>query len=322
MKNARLIAEANVRHEVLINDFSEHISLMLSKDILGIYNAIPKFVESFGYDAQRLTLALPRYIDDVMQTAYKKYEKGTAQLVEFEAKFQEMVFAVGNPVMYRDAIATDQDLFGLDSFRAKAIIDGSFLDQGRVGDYINKYTGKLQKDARQIIQAGFAEGQTSNKIAEVLLNDGFKSNLVDAARHTKTIVRTAHTSVVSDSRKDLVKKSNIAKGLKIRAILDRLTTDICNAKDGEIILKAEMDLAQLPPYHFNCRTTVIPFYSSNQMVYDMKYQNWVEVQKDGADFKVSNGNYKAQPRNLSNINNKTEKGLVKEFRKIAGNDYS
>lgn len=144
------------------------------------------------------------------------------------------------------------------------------------------------------INVGMAQGDTTEQILERVKGVG---GVIPSVRNgIDSLVRTtiAH---VSNQTKDEVFQANsdIIKAIRIVAVLDGRTTPICQAQDGKVY---ELGKGPRPPFHFRCRTTVVPVLKSmaelgfdvqdfpvgtrasmnGQVPADMTYEQWLRRQ--------------------------------------------
>lgn len=118
-----------------------------------------------------------------------------------------------------------------------------------------KNTDTLADDLRSVLKKGFVRGENSRVLAQELA----KKYNVSRAR-AQTLIRTDGTAVISNS----VAKRYLDAGLtyyRVHVHLDARTSETCReiAKENKRYRLDEMEVGvNAPPFHFNCRTAIIP----------------------------------------------------------------
>lgn len=81
-------------------------------------------------------------------------------------------------------------------------------------------------------------------------------------RNAQTLSRTLVNSVANQAREQLYEANNIVEEELFVATLDRRTTAICRATDGEVFPKGE---GLIPPLHRNCRSLRVPVVAGERL---------------------------------------------------------
>lgn len=119
----------------------------------------------------------------------------------------------------------------------------------------SRLRGTTQKKIYTTLSQGMAGGETVDKLVRRLRDDVFGADAF-VEHSARAIVRTSINTVSSMAREETFKaNSDILSGVQIVATLDTRTTEICMAYDGQVFNVGE---GPRPPFHWNCRTTVIP----------------------------------------------------------------
>jgi len=121
-----------------------------------------------------------------------------------------------------------------------------------VGDALGDYGKKIAGGMVQEVRTGFALGKTTDEIA-----DGISAIGGSAIRgyEATALARTITNHISAMAREETyAQNADIIESYQIVATLDDVTTEECGARDGDIV---DIDGAELPPYHWNCRTTFI-----------------------------------------------------------------
>ena len=123
----------------------------------------------------------------------------------------------------------------------------------------------VEKDMYYLLDNAINGGQSpqavSAKMREVLETGGFNPS------HATTIVNTTLNRTYNESRMNLYRSlqdptgqiPGSIKGYVFAAVIDKDTTDVCNAYDNQAFLADDPNLPQ-PPLHFNCRSQLIPVF--------------------------------------------------------------
>jgi len=133
---------------------------------------------------------------------------------------------------------------------------------GAVGTDLRVFSDKLSKDMLQDFQAKIRTEINSLPTTGVDKAD-FKRAIRKSSKsyrgRLKTIARNETTRAVNDRRIEASKKSKFVQGVQFLAILDKNTTDICDARHGKILKLDSPELpAYTPPLHHNCRSILSP----------------------------------------------------------------
>ncbi|MFW0776128.1 MAG: minor capsid protein [Rickettsiales bacterium] len=115
------------------------------------------------------------------------------------------------------------------------------------------WTATEKSAATRIINGGFAQGRTTNEIARDVNRRIAGAGLNNA----RSIVRTSINHIANESRKEFYADNEYVTGYRIIATLDSRTTPICRKLDQRVIKPSDR-LQLMPPFHFNCRTTITP----------------------------------------------------------------
>lgn len=168
-----------------------------------------------------------------------------------------------------------------------------FIDQMRMGilsgetndDLIRRVRGRFTGRYRTIVDAA---GKTARK---PVFEGGV---LATSTREAETLVRTSVQSVANSVRmRTFLENSDLVDGVQILVTLDNRTSDICRARSGMAWdLKgkpipgtgAEGDFPGPPPYHHNCRSTIIPVLKKLSEVVGMPGLNSAQKRKLNAAF--------------------------------------
>jgi len=78
-------------------------------------------------------------------------------------------------------------------------------------------------------------------------------------RHAEAHVRTSVQSVANAARQQtILANANVVQAVQAVATLDTRTSHICMARDGEVWALDDDNYPGPPPWHWNCRSTIVP----------------------------------------------------------------
>nr|WP_288932708.1 minor capsid protein [uncultured Streptococcus sp.] len=116
-------------------------------------------------------------------------------------------------------------------------------------------TDNLVKDLKKILKAGFVRGDHPRTMARDLAQKYKVAN-----SRAETLIRTDGTMIVNRSAVQRYKDAGL-KYYRILVHLDNRTTEICkriHAEDKRYLIDEMQAGVNAPPFHFNCRSGVIP----------------------------------------------------------------
>ena len=116
-------------------------------------------------------------------------------------------------------------------------------------------TDNLAKDLREVLKRGFIRGASAREMASELAK---KYNVARA--RAQTLIRTDGTAIVNRSAIKRYEESGL-EFYRISVHLDDRTTETCRAiaKEDKLYRIDEFETGvTAPPFHYNCRSAVIP----------------------------------------------------------------
>lgn len=112
---------------------------------------------------------------------------------------------------------------------------------------------QLTQELRTLITDGIATGKSPLQVAQAL-QDATNNTLYNSKR----IIRTETMAIITDSDAAAFEEAGIEK-YRILSTFDKRTSRICQQQDGkEYLLKEKKIATNAPPFHPNCRTTIVP----------------------------------------------------------------
>lgn len=200
------------------------------------------YLDNNGYNAKELT-SIKLKDKNLMQKDFKsQLEKGWQQGKE-QMLDDPNISKRFSKKEYEDPGAWDYD-------QVDAIIE--LIVTARGGKISQDLVTRLQNEIKNAIRADLP---IEDLVAQMLSEDP-ESILSKIRNYIETEARTALREVNSQSRYDAAVNSVGAEYLQIDATLDGKTTDICRSLNGYIFRADQIPPFGLPPYHWNCRTTI------------------------------------------------------------------
>ena len=146
-----------------------------------------------------------------------------------------------------DAKLTDNQL--------NRIVNNSRIQGALVKDALKQYSSSIRVKYNNQLTMGMLIGESPAQLTRRVRS----ANIMNMTNnHMKTLVRTSFQSVSQTVRTDLYKKnSEVIGSLRVLATLDSRTSDICMARSG-LTFKIDNLPFGHPPWHHNCRSTLIP----------------------------------------------------------------
>lgn len=159
----------------------------------------------------------------------------------------------------------------------KAIVGNTLIDGRTIGGWWNKQSAELKSklaasmaDGTKAIQIGMVEGEGIGGLVKRIIGSKTTPGIMDVSkREAEALVRTSVMQVSGAVRQEMYKdNADVLDGIEVVATLDNRTTPLCRALDGK---RFDMNLKPIghgmpypggPPFHWNCRSTIIPLVKS------------------------------------------------------------
>jgi SPP1 gp7 family putative phage head morphogenesis protein len=153
-------------------------------------------------------------------------------------------------------------------------------------------TDNLVKDLKKVLKTGFVRGDHPRTMARDLAQKYKVAN-----SRAETLVRTDGTMIVNRSAIQRYKDAGL-KYYRILVHLDNRTTEICkriHAEDKRYLIDEMQAGVNAPPFHFNCRSGVIPDeeeLASDSIVHNNDFEKlkddlsnlWDDISKGGIPY--------------------------------------
>lgn len=192
-------------------------------------------------------------LTDLTQSLYEKMgkdvQKDMKKFAKYEAEFTGKMAKQGIDVE-QFAIPSTETLE--EAINTKVMEFAPGQGSATIGDALSNFKAAKAKQIVQTIKDGTVLGRTSAEIIQDM------SHVVgNIQRHNaEALVRTITNHVSTVARMTTLKENaDVLEGYEVVATLDAQTTLICAGLDGKVF---DIDEVEYPPYHWNCRTTLIP----------------------------------------------------------------
>jgi len=192
-------------------------------------------------------------VREINAAAYQKirFELQTelADLVGYELGYQQQLFQNKLPVTLQVATVPVAQVLS-------ATVSRPF--QGRL---LSEWMAGLEADKaakiRDAVRIGYVEGQPIADIVRRIKGTKarqYQDGIIEITRrNAETVVRTAISHTANHTRQKFAEaNSDLVKGVKWVSTLDGRTSEICQARDGEVF---PVNSGPRPPAHPNCRST-------------------------------------------------------------------
>lgn len=145
----------------------------------------------------------------------------------------------------------------------RAFIENDPFDGKLLKELMGEQTLAVQNAVKRTVRLGIVNGQSLGKIVDAIAHDPV--NPFSSARHKiEAMVRTASAHVTAKT--DLIGFEAAGVGeYQLSAVLDVRTSLICASLSGKKFSMSDPK-KKVPPFHFGCRTTMIPVFDGDDPV--------------------------------------------------------
>ena len=299
--NEQLLNRA-IRHQIYIQQYGSGVAEDIVKELaqaeqelLGKVAARLVKAERIGFDRgpwttkrlSTITAGLGEIVDNKYSATYKDMLKPKMlELAKAEADFTVGGFDSTVPVKLEYELPSPQML--------RSMVLSEPFEGAVMGKWWKGVATGEKEQIQRALRQGLVQGETTAQIVRRL--SGPKGVLDIARHHATAVIRTATNHVSSGARAQTYQQnSKYIKSEKIVATLDSRTSEICRFQDGRVYPVGD---GPRPPFHFNCRTTVIAVLKSwkemgiplkeapagtrasmnGQVPADLTYKQWFKAQ--------------------------------------------
>lgn len=160
---------------------------------------------------------------------------------------------------------------GLPAESLKALADDATVQGAPAREWWSRQAGSMQQRFTDQVREGTLRGEPLSQIVSRVRGNrefDFKDGVMEVSRReAEALVRTSVQSIANAARLEVLQANPDAiKGWQALAVLDARTTELCQARSGfawnqdgtPMTPDTTIDFPGPPPWHFNCRTVLIP----------------------------------------------------------------
>lgn len=215
---------------------------------------------------QRRLLALYKSVDELIKFNFDKFSK----------KFQESLKDVAEYTVesttkiINSAIGIELAQPKVTVTKIKALINESTIDGKIIGEWWDKqaddFKSRFKSNMKKItneFRVSMLQGESLGTMVESMSTQGEVLGLTVA--QLRSLIRTSIVQVANGVRNEVYQNNKkIMRGIRWVSVLDKKTTLICQFLDGSMWdmdgngLDGTTAPFQLPPAHWNCRSTTVP----------------------------------------------------------------
>lgn len=268
--NAQML-ERTIMHQVFISRYgaglANRIIALLENvqiDLVAIITKRMLASNERGFDTgpmttaryKRLFAAINETVDLHNDAAYRELRTELFVLATQEAAWQAGVVVKEMPVKVEMLLPSAEML--------RSVV----TSQPFRGKFLREWFAELKaaekKNIQQALRIGVAEGEGIEAMVRRVIGtraNKYRDGVLQTTRHdARMVVRTAVNHVSTAARLHTNRENaNVIKAEKIVATLDQRTSSICRTYDGKVF---KLGKGPRPPFHPNCRTTVVPVLKS------------------------------------------------------------
>jgi len=290
----------------LIETLTRH-QIFLQRYGGGVINDLEPILEQMSRDIRSRLLAGPTEfqfirlqrllaeLDEVVQGAGGQYgEQLRLQLedfVEYESGFVSR--AMSEVVNVELNAPPPNQLAAAVTNTAATILQGDQQVSMTVPDLVRQFTQAKSQQVTQIVRGGYIEGATLQDIVRRVTDVTDKA----ARRQAAAMVRTSVNHMGTVARQETYRQNqDVLEKLQRVGTIDGRTSFQCMANDGR---EYPLNTTDLPPYHFACRTVMVPIVKSEFSLFRGGYER---ATKDGpiSARTTYNSWLKRQPKEFQN----------------------
>jgi len=243
---------------------AEELLLLMRQDILKkIVEFDPLTLDRSDYQLRKMQ-KMNVVIAQIVVDNYEKFAAANKLTLEALAAYE----AKNTMKIYNKVVGANVIDIGLSENKLRSIINNSMIDGQLIGDWwknqAKEFITKFESTMKTIVkdfQIGIGENQSFSQMVSAISPNGELMGLTKA--NIDALVHTSILSVGDGVRQQIVEKNkDIFSGEKWVSTLDRRTSEICRALDGNIWdmehnnIKGGMNYRR-PPAHWRCRSLII-----------------------------------------------------------------
>ena len=272
------LADRTIRRAVYIERLKtgqvRRLMNILNRDVLPAIDA-QLYSRLARLDGQRFKpsdarlAALRKAIGDILDDGAGKLYAAAAQSLR-ELAMAEAHFVVTST---KAAIPVAVDFISPSPGVLRQLVTKSPFEGDLLKEWFFDLSRRHQRLISKAINAGLVQGESIPQLvrrirgtSEAAFGDGTAGEI---RRNVEAVARTATQHVVTGAREETFRANeDVIKGVQIVSALDTRVCETCMAQDGEVYDVGE---GQRPPFHWNCRCTVVPVLKSwKELGFDLK----------------------------------------------------
>jgi len=255
--------EAGVQKKILANlkELEDELVATLAK-------MDPTAVSAVSYRKIRMLKLLEQTRENIRRT-YAAINKETQAAFKGLALLEDR--AVGNAIDV--ALLADVTTVAMPASTAAQLAKNTLIEGAPIKDWWAKQAGNLQERFKQEMAKGMAQGENLGDLTKRIRGTreaGYQNGIMSKSRReAEALVRTSSQAVQNESRMEAYKaNSDIISGVEAVVTFDLRTTDLCIGRSGAIWdletgkatkeSPVQEDFPGPPPWHWNCRTALVP----------------------------------------------------------------
>lgn len=255
--------------------------------------------EGYGTFKQQRLRALFKLTDTIIDEHYgkiaKTHQSSLIDLADLESsKTVDLV---------NGKIGTALLTAGVPEATLKALVNDDIV-QGRPAQYWWEQQGvRLQGEFRRVIRQGVFAGDTLGQLKQRVRGtraNRFQDGLMTIESHkAEALIRTSVQSVVLAARHETLRANDdVLTGEEALVTLDNRTSEICMGRSGfawdfegkPLNRQTNIPFPGPPPWHFNCRTVMVPVLKSwEQLQREAKQDTTLGKKLDRLESKIGKG---------------------------------
>lgn len=253
----------------------------------------------FGTFSQQKTQALFTLTDTLIAKKYgqiaREHHSTLIDLAEFEsertrklvnAQIGVSLLTVGVPLSTLKALANDD------------LVEGRPAKEWW-SQQSDNLRGRFQQTIRQGVFAGETLGQLQQRVRGTKARNFQDGIMAITSRNAEALIRTSVQAVANAARHETFKANDdVLAGFQALVTLDTRTSELCMSRSGlawdldgnPLNAETKIPFPGPPPWHFNCRSTLVPVLKSwSQLQQDAKQDDELGKKLDRVEGKLGKG---------------------------------
>ena len=234
---------------------------------------LDRHVPEDGIDTvtRRRTAALFSSVTRSIDSAYRRINNSQRARLENLAQFEvEQVSRAVNAAVQVPIISV-----GVSQDVLEAMLDDNIILGQPLAHWWNEQAARTASNFRAAIRQGLIAGETVPQLARRVRGsraNNFQDGIMAISRRgAETVTRTAIQSVRNEAREQTIRRnSNVIRGRQAVVTFDQRTSNVCISRSGfawdlegkPLNSRTTINYPGAPPWHPNCRSTVIPLTKS------------------------------------------------------------